>query len=98
MRYLKNTMCLFGAAVLLASCASLSRQPEDSLEAAARAEAQVVISFLSNQNRELVNYKGIGKIKVHAMVEHKPAVELNMMRTIKNALDPKGLMNPGKVL
>ena len=57
-------MCIFGAAVLLASCASLSRQPEDSLEAAARADAQVMISFLSNQNRGLVNYKGIGKIKV----------------------------------
>jgi hypothetical protein len=64
MRALKNMMCIFGAAVLLAGCASLSRQPEDSLEAAARAEARVMISFLSNQNRELKNYKGIGKIKV----------------------------------
>ena len=41
---------------------------------------------------------GIGKLKVHDLVEHKPAVELDMMRMIKNALDPKGLMNPGKVL
>jgi hypothetical protein len=61
---LKNMLCVFCAAVLLASCASLSRQPEDPLEAAARAEAGVVISLLNNQNRELVNYKGIGKIKV----------------------------------
>jgi hypothetical protein len=64
MRDLKNMMCIFGAAVLLAGCASLSRQPEDSQKAAARAEAQVVISFLSNQNRGLKNYKGIGKITV----------------------------------
>ena len=41
---------------------------------------------------------GIGKLKVHDLVERKPAVELDMMRMIKNALDPKGLMNPGKVL
>ncbi len=64
MRDLKNMLCIIGAAVLLAGCAGLSRQSEDPLEAAARAEAQVMISFLSNQNRELVNYKGIGKIKV----------------------------------
>ena len=63
-RNLKNMMCLFGAAALLAGCASLSRLPEDPLELAARAEAQGVISLLSNQNRELKNYKGIGKIKV----------------------------------
>jgi len=64
LRDLKNMMCLLCAAVLLAGCAGLFRQPEDPLELAARAEAQGVISFLSNQNRELKNYKGIGKIKV----------------------------------
>ena len=63
-RDLKNMLCVIYAAVLLAGCASLSRQPEDPLELAARAEAQTMISVLSNQNRELVNYKGIGKIKV----------------------------------
>ena len=63
-RDLKRMMCLFGAAVLFAGCGSLSRQPEDPLELAARAEAQAVISFLSSQNRALKNYKGIGKIKV----------------------------------
>jgi len=63
-RNLKNAMCICGAAVLLAGCAGLSHQPEDPREAAARAEAQAVITFLSNQNRGLKNYKGIGKIKV----------------------------------
>ena len=47
-RELKNVMCLLGAAVLLAGCASLSDQSESPLEAAARADAQAVISFLSN--------------------------------------------------
>jgi hypothetical protein len=63
-RNLKNMMCLFGVAVLFAGCGSLSRQPENPLELAARAEVQGVISLLSNQNRELKNYKGIGKIQV----------------------------------
>lgn len=38
---------------------------------------------------------GIGKQKWMAL-EHGPALEV--MRAIKQALDPKGLMNPGKVL
>lgn len=38
---------------------------------------------------------GLGKRKWMEM-EHGPALEV--MRTIKNALDPSGLMNPGKIL
>jgi FAD/FMN-containing dehydrogenase len=41
---------------------------------------------------------GIGKIKVAELAAHKAGVELDMMRSIKTMLDPKGLMNPGKVL
>jgi len=63
-RNLKNMMCLVGMVVLFAGCGSLSRQPEDPLELAARAEVRGVIFLLSNQNRELKNYKGIGKIQV----------------------------------
>ena len=57
---------LFSAAVLFAGCgslgASLSRQPEDSLESAARAEAQALISILGNRNSKLKNFKGLGKL------------------------------------
>ena len=41
---------------------------------------------------------GIGKIKVAELATHKAGVEIDMMRSIKQMLDPKGLMNPGKVL
>lgn len=41
---------------------------------------------------------GIGKIKVAELAAHKAGVELDMMHGIKAMLDPKGLMNPGKVL
>jgi len=41
---------------------------------------------------------GIGKIKVAELAAHKAGVEIDMMRGIKAMLDPKGLMNPGKVL
>jgi FAD/FMN-containing dehydrogenase len=41
---------------------------------------------------------GIGALKRDELVRYKDAVELNMMRAIKSALDPLGIMNPGKIL
>ncbi|MFW8566695.1 FAD-binding oxidoreductase [Orrella sp. 11846] len=41
---------------------------------------------------------GIGQMKVEEMPRYKDPVELALMWSIKDALDPKGLMNPGKVL
>jgi FAD/FMN-containing dehydrogenase len=41
---------------------------------------------------------GIGRLKVAELQRYTSAVELDMMREIKRALDPKGIMNPGKLL
>jgi len=41
---------------------------------------------------------GLGQLKREAIRRYKPAIELELMRSIKRALDPLGLMNPGKVL
>ena len=41
---------------------------------------------------------GIGLSKVAELARYKSAVELDLMRTVKRALDPQGLLNPGKVL
>ncbi|MTW12599.1 FAD-binding protein [Pseudoduganella eburnea] len=41
---------------------------------------------------------GIGALKRDELARYKSPVELNLMRAIKNALDPLGLMNPGKIL
>jgi len=41
---------------------------------------------------------GIGSLKVHQLVHYKSPVALSMMRSIKQALDPQNLMNPGRVL
>ena len=41
---------------------------------------------------------GLGQLKREAVRSQKSALELELMRTLKSALDPKGLMNPGKVL
>ena len=41
---------------------------------------------------------GIGQMKRGLMARIKSPVELAMMRAVKHALDPKGLLNPGKLL
>ncbi len=41
---------------------------------------------------------GIGQLKRDELARVKAPAELAMMRAIKAALDPKGLMNPGKLL
>ncbi|KPA92028.1 FAD/FMN-dependent dehydrogenase [Pseudomonas asplenii] len=41
---------------------------------------------------------GIGQRKRELLAQVKSPVELDLMRRIKQALDPRGLLNPGKVL
>src|SRR5437763_4780241 len=41
---------------------------------------------------------GLGQLKREEIRGHKSALELELMRRLKQALDPKALMNPGKVL
>ena len=41
---------------------------------------------------------GIGQLKRDELTTRKSNVELELMRSIKRALDPNGIMNPGKVL
>lgn len=41
---------------------------------------------------------GIGAMKTHALQYSKSATSIEMMRKIKAVFDPRGIMNPGKVL
>ncbi len=41
---------------------------------------------------------GVGTLKVSKLEQHKSPVALGLMRSIKTALDPHKLMNPGKLL
>lgn len=41
---------------------------------------------------------GIGRMHVERLERFKPSIDLEMMRLLKAAFDPLGLMNPGKIL
>jgi FAD/FMN-containing dehydrogenase len=41
---------------------------------------------------------GIGRLKTAMLAEWRRGPEIETMRRIKAALDPRGLMNPGKVV
>ena len=41
---------------------------------------------------------GIGRYKLKELLRYRSANEVDVMRTLKQALDPKGIMNPGKIL
>ena len=41
---------------------------------------------------------GIGQLRKESLKKHKNSVAYSIMISIKKQLDPKGIMNPGKVL
>ncbi len=41
---------------------------------------------------------GIGRLKRSSMLRYKSPIELELMRRLKAAFDPKGLLNPGRVV
>jgi len=41
---------------------------------------------------------GIGRLKRAELARHKSALEIGLMRSLKRTLDPRGILNPGKLL
>ncbi|MGO4302580.1 FAD-binding oxidoreductase [Cupriavidus sp. RAF12] len=58
----------------------------------------VVHNSVQAHNGSISAEHGLGQLKREENQRYKSEVELAMMRAIKQALDPQGLMNPGKVI
>jgi len=59
---------------------------------------RLVHDLVDELNGSISAEHGIGQLKREALQHYRSPVELALMRTIKQALDPRGLMNPGKIL
>jgi FAD/FMN-containing dehydrogenase len=58
----------------------------------------IVYAVVTSLNGSISAEHGLGQLKREEITHYKSALELDLMRAIKRTLDPKGLMNPGKVL
>jgi FAD/FMN-containing dehydrogenase len=73
-------------------------QPEDAFLALQPALHELVHDAVAAARGSISAEHGIGVLRRDEMLRYKSPVELQMMRAIKQALDPQGIMNPGKVL
>ena len=59
---------------------------------------RIVHDIVAARNGSISAEHGIGRMKVEELTHYKTKTELDLMRKIKAALDPDGIMNPGKVV
>jgi FAD/FMN-containing dehydrogenase len=59
---------------------------------------RIVHDAVHAMNGSISAEHGIGQLKREELLRYKSPVELALMRSLKRALDPRGLMNPGKIL
>jgi FAD/FMN-containing dehydrogenase len=60
--------------------------------------ARIVHDIVEDLGGSFAAEHGIGQLKVDEMVRIKPSLDIDLMQKIKAAIDPKSLMNPGKIV
>ena len=59
---------------------------------------RLVHDIVHSLNGSISAEHGIGQLKREEVLRYKSPVEMALMRSVKQAIDPQGLMNPGKVV
>lgn len=79
---------------------NLSAPPGDdaALRAAAPALTRAIYEAVAARGGSISAEHGLGVLKRAAAASYKSDVEMDLLRTVKRALDPEGRMNPGKVV
>jgi FAD/FMN-containing dehydrogenase len=67
-------------------------------DAVGQAMNEVVYGVVSEVGGTISAEHGIGVLKRPYLGMSRTEAELDLMRTLKHALDPKGILNPGRVL
>ncbi|TBU81464.1 hydroxyacid dehydrogenase [Pseudomonas daroniae] len=77
-------------------------KPPGSDDVLFKAQAEAIMHVIYGVTRDFAGSisaeHGLGQAKREAARHYKHPLELELMRTLKQALDPAGLMNPGKLL
>ncbi len=76
---------------LLAWVPGAPEQPEDAVD-------EVVYGLVRNHHGTVSAEHGIGTLKKRWLAHARAPAQIALMRTIKHALDPQNLLNPGKVI
>lgn len=60
--------------------------------------SRIVHDIVDDMGGSISAEHGIGQLKRGDLAHYKSDVEMDLMRRLKNAFDPNGIMNPGKVI
>jgi FAD/FMN-containing dehydrogenase len=80
------------------NCFIPGRRKDDPAARDASDVNQVVLDIVCEFGGSFSAEHGIGQAKRSALAQYKSPLELEMMRMIKRTLDPRNILNPGKVL
>ena len=59
---------------------------------------KICYAYVYSIGGRLSGEHGIGAKKLHALSEYCDPVEMSIMKTIKRAMDPNNVLNPGKLI
>ena len=80
------------------NCSKAERQEAAAFYVQSHEVNRIVYDVVNSLNGSISAEHGLGVLKREEIKRYKSELELDLMRTVKRALDPQGIMNPGKVL